>query len=424
MSARTARTTRSARTASPAAGGLFSRFRPEQVLLAVVVGLVFFGLVMVYSASSATALLSDGDPLGLLVRQGIYALIGAGAFVLFSRASPDTLRKLAAPGFVVSAVLLLAVLIPGLGTEVNGSRRWLVLGGGAQLQPSELAKLALILWIAGLVAARPGALRTPRGLAPILIGAGFLIALILLEPDLGTALVLAAAAIAMTLVAGARGRHLALVAGATAGFAALSVAMVGYRRDRLSAFLDPWADPEGAGFQVVQAQIALGSGGLTGVGLGDGIQKAFYLPEAHTDMILATVGEELGLVGVVGLLAAYAVFAAAGYRIALDAADVHQQVIAAGLTTAVVVQAAVNAGAVLGALPVTGVPLPFVSFGGSSLVIALASAGILTSIARRRRAGADLRVVRAPAGGDRGKRDGRARHAGAGGGRSAARARR
>ncbi len=424
MSARSTRPVRPLTKDTSRGFDLFSKARPEQVLLGVVVALVCFGLIMVYSASSATALLSDGDPLELLARQAVYAGIGTAAFLLFSRTSPETVRKLAAPGLVISVVLLLIVLVPGIGTEVNGSRRWLVLGGIGQLQPSEVAKFALVIWIAALVAARPGALRTTKGLMPIVIGSALVLGLVLLEPDLGTAVVLAVAAFAALLVAGVRGHHLAVLGGAGLALAAASVAFVGYRRDRLTAFIDPWSDPEGAGFQVVQAQVALGSGGLTGVGLGDGLQKAFYLPEAHTDMILATVGEELGLVGVVGLLAAYAIFAAAGYRIALDAADVHQQVLAAGLTTAVVVQAAVNAGAVLGALPVTGVPLPFVSFGGSSLVVALASAGVLTSIARRRRLGADLRVVATSSGADRRKRDGRARHASPGGGRSAARARR
>lgn len=424
MSARSTRPVRAVSGEAGASLGWLSRARPEQVLLVVVVALVSFGLIMVYSASSATALLSDGDPLATLVRQAAYAGIGAVAFVLFSRTSPEALRKIAGPALVVSVVLLLAVLVPSIGTEVNGSRRWLAVGGFAQLQPSELAKFALVIWIAAMVAARPGALRSAKGLAPIVIGTSVVAGLVLLEPDLGTAVVLVAAAFAVLLVAGVRGHHLAALAAAGLALAAASVAFVGYRRDRLTAFLDPWSDPEGAGFQVVQAQVALGSGGLTGVGLGDGLQKAFYLPEAHTDMILATVGEELGLVGVVGVLAAYAVFAAAGYRIALDAADVHQQVLAAGLTTVVVVQAAVNAGAVLGALPVTGVPLPFVSFGGSSLLVALASAGVLTSIARRQRLGASLRVVPAAPSADRRKRDGRPRHAGAGGGRGAARARR
>ena len=187
------------------------------------------------------------------------------------------------------------------------------------------------------------------------------------------------------------------------------------------AFLDPWSDPDGAGFQSVQAQVALGSGGLHGVGLGDGVQKAFYLPEAHTDMILATVGEELGLIGVLAVLVAFGLFAVAGYRIALRARDLHQQVLAAGLTTLVVSQAVINAGAVLGVLPVAGVTLPFVSYGGSSLITFLACAGILVNIGRRSQTNArPVAIGGARAGGDRGRRDGRARGAGAGGRRRAA----
>ena len=188
-------------------------------------------------------------------------------------------------------------------------------------------------------------------------------------------------------------------------------------------FLDPWSDPDGSGFQSVQAQVALGSGGLHGVGLGDGVQKAFYLPEAHTDMILATVGEELGLIGVLAVLVAFGLFAVAGYRIALSARDLHQQVLAAGLTTLVVVQAAINIGAVVGVLPVTGVPLPFVSFGGSSLIILLACSGLLVNIGRRsQRQARRLAVVAPGEGRDRGRGDGRPRDAGVGRGGGAARA--
>jgi cell division protein FtsW len=193
-----------------------------------------------------------------------------------------------------------------------------------------------------------------------------------------------------------------------------AIALAPYRRERLVAFLDPWSDPSGAGFQAVQAQVAFGSGGVSGVGLGDGLQKAFYLPEAHTDMILATVGEELGLIGVMAVVVAFGVVAISGYRIALKAGDLHRQLLAAGLTTMVVAQAAINMGAVLGVMPVTGVPLPFVSYGGSSLVILLASTGILVNIAQRSRPVTRLRAVPAEdASGDRRGRDRRPRDAGA-----------
>jgi cell division protein FtsW len=212
----------------------------------------------------------------------------------------------------------------------------------------------------------------------------------------------------------------------------LGVALVGlavlaapYRRERLLSFIDPWRDPDGSGFQAVQAQIAVGHGGLHGVGLGEGVQKVFYLPEAHTDMILATVGEELGLIGVLAVLVAFALYAVVGYRIALGARNLHQQLLATGLTTMVVSQALINVGAVLGVMPITGVPLPFVSYGGSSLIILLGCTGILVNIGRRSQTGAgSLSLVEGGAGDDRRGRDRRARHAGPGGRRGLAGARR
>jgi cell division protein FtsW len=396
---------------------------PERLLTGVVLALVSFGLVMVYSTSSATALLNDGDPLGLVARQAAYVVVGVGAYAVFARMSPDGMRRLGPPAVATAAFLLLVVLVPSIGMEVNGSRRWISLGALGQLQPSELAKLALALWLAQAIARDPRRLATPGGLVPALLVTAGLGALILVEPDMGTAVVLCSMAVAMLVVAGARLRHLGGIVAVGALVAIVAVLAEPYRRDRLLAFLDPWSDPDGAGFQSVQAQVALGSGGVSGVGLGDGVQKAFYLPEAHTDMILATVGEELGLIGVVGVLVAFALFAAAGYRIALRAADLHQQALAAGLTTLVLAQAAINVGAVVGVMPVTGVPLPFVSFGGSSLIVLLACTGLLVNIGRRSHATAGrLAAVPRRAGADRGRGDGRARDARAGGGRRAARA--
>jgi cell division protein FtsW len=408
---------RPARRPAPRTSGV----APDRLLAAVVTGLVCFGLVMVYSSSSARALLSEGNPLESVTRQAGYALVGLLAYAVLSRMSLEGMRRLGPPALAVSAFLLLVVLVPGIGTEVKGSRRWISLGALGNIQPSELAKLALALWLAQALARNPRRLRTPSGLVPFLAVTAALGGLILIEPDMGTAVVLCAITLAMLIVAGARMRHIGglLAAGALVAMAAILAEP--YRRERLLAFLDPWSDPDGAGFQSVQAQVALGSGGVRGVGLGDGVQKAFYLPEPHTDMILATVGEELGLIGVVAVLAAFAVFAVAGYRVALRARDLHQQVLAAGITTLVVAQAVINIGAVVGVLPVTGVPLPFVSFGGSNLIILLACTGILVNIGRRPQRDARLlRAAAAGAGGDRGGRDGRSRHAGPGGRRRVA----
>lgn len=397
--------------------------RPDRLLTAVVLALVCFGLVMVYSTSSATALLNNGDPLALAIRQAIYALVGLAAYAVAVRMPAVAMRGLGRPALIAGGVLLLAVLLPSIGMVVNGSRRWISLGGLGQLQPSEVAKVGLALWLAGFIALRPGELRTPRGLAPPLLVTGAFAGLILVEPDMGTAVCLGSVALAMLVTGGARLRNLGGLMGICLTLATILMLVEPYRRTRFFAFLDPWKDPTGAGFQSVQAQVAIGTGGLHGVGLGNGVQKAFYLPEAHTDMILATVGEELGLIGVLAVLAAFALFAVAGYRIAMAARDVHDQALAAGLTTMVVMQAVINIGAVVGVLPVTGVPLPFVSFGGSSLIVLLAASGLLVNIGRRPVARPLPVAVPAREGDDRGRRDRRPRHAGAGGGRRAAGAR-
>lgn len=387
--------------------------RPETVLTVSVLALVLFGLVMVYSSSSATAVLSQGSPTDLLMRQTIYAVLGFGAFLAFRRMSPEGLTRLATPLLGVSVLLLLVVLIPGVGTSTNGSTRWLSVGGLMQIQPSEIAKLAVVLWLAQAVARSPGALRRMEGLVPLLGITAAVAVLVLVEPDLGTASAIFVVALAVLLVAGARSSHLAMVTGGALGLALIAIAMAPYRRARLTAFMDPWSDPDGAGFQSVQAQLAVASGKLTGVGVGDGLQKVFYLPEAPTDMILATVGEELGVIGILGVLIALGAVILSGYRIAFAAPDRHQQALAAGLTTLIATQAIFNAGAVLGMLPITGVPLPYVSFGGNNLVVLLASTGILVNISRRS-AKPKLRVVGGShSRGDRRGGDRRARDAGA-----------
>ena len=363
-----------------------SAARPERLLAAVVLALVCFGLVMVFSTSSATALLNDGDPLGLAHPPG--GVCARGARRLRRRWCACSPRRCAASARWPSGsrcFLLLVVLVPSFGSSVNGSRRWIALGGLGQIcsrrswprwrSPSGWPRRSF---------ARPGGCARRRGLVPFLGVTGVLALLILIEPDMGTAVSLCAVAFAMLIVAGARMRHLGALVGVCLMLATIAMLAEPYRRERFFTFLDPWSDPNGAGFQSVQAQVAIGSGGLHGVGLGDGVQKAFYLPEAHTDMILATVGEELGVIGVLGGaggLRPLRRWPATASRI--GARDLHQQVLAAGLTTLVVMQAVINIGAVVGVLPVTGVPLPFVSFGGSSLIILLAASGLLVNIGRR-----------------------------------------
>ena len=361
------------------------------LLVLVTLGLVAFGLVMVYSASSARAALAADDPAYYLKRQALYALVGIAALVLFSRTDYRRLRFAILPLLLTSFAFLVAVLV--VGTPVNGARRWLALGPFT-LQPSELAKLALALWIAALLARRPAPQSLGELLRPIGVVVGTAFALVLVEPDLGTAIAIAIMVAAVLAVAGTRLSTLA--GGAAIGFflVAAAIWLEPYRRDRLLAFLDPWQDPEGAGFQSVQAMLALGSGGFFGTGLGESVQKVYYLPEASTDMIFAIVGEELGLVGAFAVIAAFVVFGYAGFNVALGCREPFGKLLAAGLTALVCGQAAVNVSAVMGLAPLTGIPLPFVSYGGSSLIVGLASVGILLNIAVSDAAGARAELPR------------------------------
>jgi cell division protein FtsW len=371
------------------------------VLILVTLGLVAFGLVMVYSATSASAALANGDPGYFLKRQAGYALLGLLLMVALSRLDFHFLRGLAPVLVVTSLALLLGVL--ALGQPVNGARRWISVGP-AVFQPSELAKLALAIWAASYLARR----RAPTTLAelwrPIGLVTVVCCALILAEPDLGTAIGIVVMLAAMLLVSGTPGRTLGSGVGIAAALGLVAIWFEPYRRARLFSFLNPWQDAQGAGFQSVQAMIGLGSGGIFGVGLGQSVQKTNYLPEAHTDMIFAIIGEELGLVGATAVIAAYCAFAFAALKIALGCRDPFGKRLAVGLTALVCGQAAINLAAVMGLAPLTGIPLPFVSYGGSSLVVALACVGILLNIAGD--AGAKRASVP-----DRGRGDGRTRPA-------------
>lgn len=386
-----------------------------QILLLVTFALVAFGLVIVYSATSGSAAISNGNPNSYLERQGIYAAIGLGLMFVFSRIDFRALKKLAPLLVLGSLVLCVAVLV--LGTAVNGAKRWLVMGP-VVFQPSELAKLALVIWAAWFLTRR-GPPRTLKQLArPIGLLVGIFCILLLAEPDLGTAIALILMLGGMLAVAGTPGRTL-LTAGTIVTVLGVAAAWFEpYRRARIFSFLNPWSDAHGAGYQSVQAIIGVASGGVAGKGLGHGVTKIFYLPEAHTDMIFAVIGEELGLIGSAALIAAYAAFAYAGLRIALRCTDPFGKTLAAGLVTLVCAQAAVNLAAVLGLAPLTGIPLPFVSYGGSNLVVALASVGILLNIGRDRGAERAARLS------DRSRRDGGTRGARAGGGGSVEDARR
>ena len=345
----------------------------QRLVAFVTLGLVAFGLVMVYSATSASAAIGNGDPMSFLKRQAVYALIGIALMTIASRFDYHRLRYLAPPLLLAAFVLCTAVLV--LGPAINGARRWFLVGP-ASFQPSELAKLALCLFAAayphaggrrafGELFKPPGCYRRSSG-----------------HRRGPTWFDDASADDARDPARRRRSIRLLAIASILAlGMGLLAIYIEPYRRARVFSFLDPWSDAQGAGFQIVQATIGIGSGGVTGAGLGEGVGKISYLPEAHTDMIFAVIGEELGLIGVTLVICAFAVLALAGFRIAMRCKDPFGKLLAAGITALVCGQAAINLAAALGIAPLTGIPLPFVSYGGSSLVVLLAAMGILLNIA-------------------------------------------
>jgi cell division protein FtsW len=352
------------------------------MLLTATLCLLAFGAVMVFSASSTTQVLSNGglaNSASYLKKTLMYGAVGLVMMHLVARHGLVAVRRLTPALLVGSLFLLLVVLVAG--SSAKGASRWLG-PGSLQFQPSELAKVALVLYGADLLARRPKRALSIAGMGPYLLVAGTACALIVLEPDLGTTMVVAFAAGATLVAAGARLRDLALIAACLAFLALLITVVEPYRMARLTGFLNPGADAAGAGFQAAQAKIALGSGGIFGVGIGNGVQKAFYLPEAHTDMISAVIGEELGLVGIVGVVGLFSMFGYAGLKVAQKAKDKYGKLLVAGLTSMIMVQATINLFAVMGLAPLTGVPLPFVSYGNSSLMATLFAVGLILNVAR------------------------------------------
>ncbi|MDR7439627.1 MAG: putative lipid II flippase FtsW, partial [Armatimonadota bacterium] len=335
------------------------RSRPDPLLFVAVAALCLGGLVVIYSASSVAALEAYGDAAYFLKRQLAWTGLGGVGLAAASRIHYRTWRRLV-PGLLLVAVAsLLVVLVPGVGVVVNGARRWVDLGP-VTVQPVEGAKLALVLYLAHFLTSRGPSLRDPyRGLAPPLLILGLLGGLVMRQPDMGSAVVLGAITLSLLFAAGARARHLGAVL-AVGGLVALWLAVSEpYRRNRLLAFLDPWRDPQGIGFHVVQSLIAIGSGGIWGVGVGRSTQKFFYLPERHTDFVFSILAEELGLVGVTGLVALYLLLLLRIRRLALHAPDRYGALLAAGVGSWIASQIVLNIGAVSGTLPVVGVPLPF-----------------------------------------------------------------
>jgi cell division protein FtsW len=414
------------------------------MLLTATMCLLAFGAVMVYSASSARTLLqSGGYGSSYLLKFLAFGGIGLALMHLLARDGVAKVHRITAPLLAASFALVVAVHIPHVGVSVNGARRWI--GPGAlQFQPSELLKIALVLYAATLLARRPGCVHDLRELfRPLLAVVAAACLLVFTEPDLGTAMVIAFTVAAMLIACGIPVAMLARIAGGVLGIVLLYALVRPYARARLTSFLDPWAHASSSGFQAVQGQIAIGSGGMFGVGPGQSVQKMFYLPEAPTDFILAVVAEELGVIGVFALLFLYGLIAWAGLRAAKAARSLYCALIAVGVTALIVSQAVLNTFAVLGLAPLTGVPLPFVSYGSTSLVVMLAAMGLLLDVAsgatghvravgsprRSRRGAGDVRAREAArwAGEraaeedrDRRRRDGRPRRAGTRGGASAA----
>ena len=399
------------------------------ILYTAMLCLLAGGAVMVYSASSAEALIQQGDAAYYLKRYLMLAAVGLVALHFISKHDLRQLKALTPLAVMVAFTLTIAVMVPGIGVTVNGATRWLG-AGPLQFQPSEMLKFALILYAAQLLAARPRQLQTLGGVVkPLLLVVGFACALLMKQPDMGTALVITFAIGALLVAAGVPMRHLGVILGVAVLLVTILAIVEPYRRARLMSFADPWADAGGSGFQAVQSMIAIGSGGFFGVGLGESVQKVFYLPEAHTDMILAIIGEELGVLGITILAGLYALIGYAGFRTAKMARDRYSMLLAAGVTSLILAQASLNFFAVMGLAPLTGVPLPFVSYGNSNLIVMLGGMGLLLNVAQHgglpaRKA---LRTVdggrdreRRTADRDSRRRDSGARRAGAGNSRRAA----
>ncbi|MBI4492628.1 MAG: putative lipid II flippase FtsW [Chloroflexi bacterium] len=356
---------------------------PDGLLLGAVVALVVLGALMVYSASFVVAHNEFDDDTYFLVRQLLFAGVGGLALLAALRLDYHRWQALSLVLLLVSLATLVAVLLPGLGITTYGAQRWLKLGPVPPVQPSEFAKFALVLYLADWLSRKGAQVRhLTFGLVPFAIIVALVAGLVMLEPDLGTTVLLAITAVSIFFVAGANLLHFLLGLGAGSVALYWMIHSAGYRSERLRVFLDPWKDPQDSGWHTIQTLIALGSGGLTGLGLGMGRQKAYWVPNAHTDAIFAIIGEELGLLGTVAVLALFALIAWRGMRIAFLAPDLFGRLLATGFTSVIVWQALVNIAVVTNTVPYTGVPLPFVSHGGSSIVISMLAAGVLLNVSR------------------------------------------
>jgi cell division protein FtsW len=362
------------------AGGSEHKNSYDLVLLFLTLALIGIGLVMLYSSSSIMAQERFGDSMYFVKRQIVFALVGLAVLIVSKNLPYVLYRRLVYVILGVTLLGLIIVLLPQVGHRVGGARRWLRFGP-ISIQPAEFAKLALIIYISYSAAKKKERLRELSvGYAPHLLVSAVFIGLVVMQPDLGTAITFAVLTFLLLFVAGVRLRYLLATGLAVTPLLALAIAQKGYRWERLLAFLNPWRDPSDTSFQLLHSLLALGSGGPLGVGLGSGQQKLFYLPEPHTDFILAVIGEETGILGVSIVLLLYALLIYQGVKIALRAPDRFGTYLASGLTLAVGLQAFINSAVVMGLLPTKGLPLPFISYGGSSLLTNLLAMGILMNI--------------------------------------------
>jgi len=351
----------------------------DLLLMLMAIALTCFGVVMVYSSSNIMAAKRFHDGFFFLKRQGIFAILGFSVMLGVMRIDYHFWKKMAVPALLLCLVLLVMVLIPGIGGKAGGSSRWIKLPG-FNLQPSEMAKLALIMYMAYSLDKKQDKVKSfAVGIVPHMVILAILIGCLAMQPDLGGALTLVAVAMTMLFAAGTRLSHIISMILLALPLLAFKLSR-GYHKNRIEAYLNPWSDPEGKGFQIIQSWLALGTGGVFGQGLGEGKQKLFYLPEAHTDFILSVVGEELGFLGVIVIIGMFFLLVQRAMRISVAAPDTFGRFLALGIAVLFGIEATVNMGVVTGLLPTKGLALPFISYGGSSLLISLFAVGILLNI--------------------------------------------
>lgn len=363
----------------------------DQVLFYATLVLVCIGTVMIYSSSVLLAADRFGDEYHFLKKQIVFVVIGLLAMVVASRFPYHFWKRLAYPGIILSCLLLIILAVPGMGTTVGGATRWLKIGSFS-FQVSEAVKLAVVIFMAHYLTKKAEHLKEFFRIFMVpLVLTSVVVALILLQPDFGTAVIVTTTVIFMFFIAGGRVMHLAGLAAAIAPVAVFLLVRESYRVQRIMAFRSPWDDPSEKGYQIIQSFISFGSGGIFGVGLGNSMQKLFYLPEPHTDFILAVLAEEGGFIAVAVVILLFAVLLARGFMIAFRADTMFGTLLASGLTTLLALQGFVNMAVVMGLLPTKGLALPFISYGGTSLIMSMVMVGILINISSRRRGQGEAR---------------------------------